>query len=356
MALIGINQYQNDTPKDSTLDKIFKGVQIAQGVMGTALIIPKFLQDRKEFQSTSAYRSAQANKFGAEQKQIEADMAPPTQGQIDDLKRLGVPMSSVRNAKDANDWIQKYSETPGQKLERENRGLTLDLAVKNSLRSDRTESRAVENTIYSRSKDEEEKAKKERERLDELSIPSLGNQTAKTAIEARDMRNAIGTTKTVLNDLDALIEQREELGKQGLLSGSVGGGTVNPGLNKLAATKAASIALSLKNPEFYNLGVLAGPDVGFIEKGIPKNPLAPSVINAAGGVDPILGAMKQTRQWLVDRMTNGFNAKGVSIPKDYFDKQGGVGQSNQINQDVNVPAGGDTSELYKAMKARGLIK
>lgn len=45
MALVGINPVQREQ-KESTLDKILKGVQIAQGVMGTAIAIPEFLQKR----------------------------------------------------------------------------------------------------------------------------------------------------------------------------------------------------------------------------------------------------------------------------------------------------------------------
>lgn len=73
MALIGINQYQNDTPQDSTLDKVFKGVQIAQGVMGAALAIPKYIQDRNEFKARKAYMESQtANAPTAEERKAIA--------------------------------------------------------------------------------------------------------------------------------------------------------------------------------------------------------------------------------------------------------------------------------------------
>ena len=60
MALVGINQPGSEPQKESNLDKVLKGIQVAQGLMGTALAIPKFMQDREEFKARKDLWQAQA--------------------------------------------------------------------------------------------------------------------------------------------------------------------------------------------------------------------------------------------------------------------------------------------------------
>lgn len=141
MALIGINQPSAEPQKDSGLDKVLKGIQIAQGLMGTALAIPKFMQDREEFKSISGQRAAQA-------EEIRSKLEPISKEQQEWYRKQGVPEASLpRNVGQAQDWSQTIykttTETPGQVESREFRKLQTKLMVEAAQRAARAESREV---------------------------------------------------------------------------------------------------------------------------------------------------------------------------------------------------------------------
>lgn len=282
MALIGINQYQNDTPKDSTLDKIFKGVQIAQSVMGTALVIPKFLQERDEFkmrqadnESTRDYRKAQVGKFGAEQRQIEADMAPPSEQELADAKKVGAPISSLRTSKDARDWISKFTPTPGQIEDRNYKNQMLGFAGKTAERAGRTEERAVENTTYQRIKDDEEKAKKEQEEFEEKYVPGIG--IAYTTQDAKDVKAGAEEREKFDRKLGEMIDLRKKYGFEVADRAAVARG------------KALSNDLLLIYKNMAKLGILSKSDETIVNSIIPKDPLGFG--GTFEGEDPILGTL-----------------------------------------------------------------
>lgn len=121
MALIGINPTQREQ-KESTLDKILKGVQIAQGVMGTAIAIPEFLQKRElnkaqiESEKTGiTQRASEIALKGRELDIAEKKLNKPDLGdqkvqlEIDQMKReMGEPSEEdITNFK--NIWGGKYA-------------------------------------------------------------------------------------------------------------------------------------------------------------------------------------------------------------------------------------------------------
>lgn len=120
MALIGINPVGNEPQKESGLDKVLKGVQIAQGLMGTGLAIPKFLQERSEFRQMQDLRGAQATKYRAEATQIGMDNDPVPKEQLDYFTKIGVPEAALpRTVGQARGLAEKMIETPAQALSRQ---------------------------------------------------------------------------------------------------------------------------------------------------------------------------------------------------------------------------------------------
>lgn len=95
MALVGINTTR-PRQKESTLDKIAKAVGIAQGVLGTGLAIPKFLQDRKEFKETSALRGEQLAEQRAKTDVAQAkSFQPASPEQVESGQAISLPSSRV---------------------------------------------------------------------------------------------------------------------------------------------------------------------------------------------------------------------------------------------------------------------
>lgn len=79
MALIGVNQPRAQQ-KETTMDKILKGVGIARGLLGTGLAIPKFIQEQRE---SKAGLEAQERGLGLKEKageraDVETDLKVET--------------------------------------------------------------------------------------------------------------------------------------------------------------------------------------------------------------------------------------------------------------------------------------
>ena len=81
MALVSVNAPRSRPQEEGTLDKVLKGIQITEGLLGVGLAIPKFLQDRAASKenseretgkmTTAAYKAGFRPVEGTETKMVE---------------------------------------------------------------------------------------------------------------------------------------------------------------------------------------------------------------------------------------------------------------------------------------------
>jgi hypothetical protein len=285
MALVGINAYQNDPQKESGLDKVLKGVQIAQGVMGTALVIPKFLQDRQEFKlrqeefsDQSGMRKAQTAKYYSEADKNKQDMQPLSPEQSSYLQGQGIDKAAMpRNQSEFRDLASRLTETMAQKNERQNREVMLGLSVQNARRADRTEARAVDNDGYKREKEEQDRKEKEKQSFNERYIPNVG--VTYTAQDAKDLKDALEAKKSLDESLDEMLTLRKKYGAEFTNREAVERG------------KQLSSTVLLKMKSLEKLGVLSKSDEDIINSIIPKDPLAVKMTFQGG--DPIISNLEK---------------------------------------------------------------
>lgn len=322
MAILGVNPV-SPRPKKDKLDKIAQGFGIASQVLGTTFDIANFFQNKKQAQAAGerADRDLDIQEKGLTQR------IDPTKQEIDQLT-----LEEKRRVGGAPDQATSgmfRSLFPGQSLPA-TQGLAESLIKSRQDKSFITDPQRVSMETQTkglafREKDEQRKADKEEQRKQQLLIPGL-NQSVFDPKEARDIRQAMGITTSVLNNIDSLIKQREEL------SDEIGGGTLDPAKRKAAISKMRQIQLDVKGPEYANLGVLAGPDMTIVEDLAPTNPLAKSVIKGLGLDDPIMAQLKELRSFITNKINTSLTARGLNVPGDYWTPQGGVAQTQQTPQ------------------------
>jgi hypothetical protein len=277
MALIGINPVGHPPQRESTLDKIVKGVTIAQGLMGTALAIPKFMQERNEFKALSQRAQAQTDKFNAEAKQFDLDNSPPSQELMDEVKKLNIPLSVIRTTKDAKEWIQKYTPTPLQVESSDFRKLQIDNMLGTSRRADRTERRDIIETSKKEEQDKLEKAKKEQEEFEEKYVPGIG--IAYTVTDAKELKTGAEEREKFDRKLDEMINLRKQYGFEIANRAAVARG------------KQLSNDLLLIYKNMAKLGILSKSDEAIVNSIIPKDPLGFG--GTIEGEDPLLVTLEK---------------------------------------------------------------
>lgn len=311
MPLIGINQPRGQN-KESTLDKILKGFQIAQAALGTGLAIPKFLQDKEEFQTLSGIREKEAN---ARIKGAEESRA----------FRESMLSSQEQGRKDAQKF--KQEEADKSRLFQEKMELGQQDFQKGILAQRQAFDEKLLNITNTRKQlEEEEKKLKE---VGERMVPAL-NQPAKSKKDAENINKALIGYKNVIDPLNKLIAEREARG-----------GTMNPTTRSNARAVAVDIALTLKGPEFANLGVLTGPDLDLLLKQMPNDPLEFAQSTLLGFDDPITGKMKTLRNTLNTKMRNRLEVLGLEVPDGMF-----AGSETSVK-------GMSAEQLLKEAKAAG---
>jgi len=277
MALIGINQPSAEPQKESGLDKVLKGIQIAQGLMGTALAIPKFMQERKEFQSLAAQRQANVD-------ETRAKLAPVSAEQKSWFKEQGVPEAAMpQNVGQAQDLAGKLIETPAQKEARARADATLELAKGTYLRMSEKDKRDIE-------KEEFERKNKEKESFNERYVPNIG--LAYTAQDAKDIKEAFEAKKGLESNIDEMIKLRKQMG---------GGAILDRAAVERGKGLSNTVLLKLKTLE--KLGQLTEADQAIVNAVIPKDPLAYKW--SGTGEDPIISNLSKFKQ---DKI-NEFNEK-----------------------------------------------
>jgi hypothetical protein len=97
----------------------------------------------------------------------------------------------------------------------------------------------------------------------ELSVPGYMNLAPDPA-RAKKAQEQVAETKVLLKALDRLVEIREEYGAE----------IYNRKIIAEGKRLSAQVAVIIKSPEFFNLGVLSGPDLEIIERIVPADATA----------------------------------------------------------------------------------
>lgn len=289
MALVQVNPGRGQQPKESSLDKVLKAVQIAQGVMGTAIAIPEFLQKRdiakgqiEGQKSEQQLREAQIKKIGAETAGIEAENTPLSEDQKAPFRKMGIEEAMIPGTVGAaKDLMMKAFETPAQKEARMRAEAQLNISMQGLELQKHSSKRQDQQFDYQQIKDAEEKAKKEQERFNETYVPDIG--LAYTADDAKKLKEGVEQKKSFDRKLQEMIDLRKK-----------NGFTV---LDRAAVARGEQLSkdLLLIYKNMAKLGVLSRSDEAIINSIIPKNPLGIGL--TAKGEDPI---MKQLTGFMGD--------------------------------------------------------
>jgi hypothetical protein len=266
MALIGINPVGNEPQKESGLDKVLKGLQIAQGLMGTALVIPKFMQERDEFKAMKGMREAQGQKFIAEAEQTRLDNAPVTSDKLGWFKQQGVPEAALpKTMGQARGLAEKLIETPAQKESRLRSEASLRLA-------EGTYKRLGDKDIRDIEKEKSERRERERKEFEEKYVPGVG--LAYTLQDAKDLKDGVEQKSKFDRQIQEMIDLRTKFGFE------VG--------NRAAVARGKQLSkdLLLTYKNMAKLGVLSQSDEAIVNAIIPADPLAATL--PGQGPDPIL--------------------------------------------------------------------
>lgn len=305
MAIIGVNQPGAEPQKESGLDKVLKGIQIAQGLMGTALAIPRFMQEREEFKSSQNVRQAQGQKFFAEAAQTEADNAPVSSDQTNWFKAQGVPEAALpKTIGQARGLAEKLIETPAQKESRQYRDISLGLQAQTAERAGRAEVRGIEEK-------EQERSKREQLEFEEKYVPGAG--LAYTVQDAKDIKDATELRASFDRKIDEMIDLRKKYGFEIANRAAVARG------------KQLSNDLLLTYKNMAKLGVLSKSDESIINAIIPNDPLGMTV--PGEGADPILTTLEKFKNDVASDFSNRIKTR-IKVPDEVI-----IGQPQMTTED-----------------------
>lgn len=352
MALVSIIPSQKRRDEESPLEKIALAFNIAQNALGTALTVPKFLQDRKAGKIAEAQQLQKIaqetepismTKFASGQEPEAFDVPglglrkalPSLARKMDELQlskakadldareRESKPLDDSQKTELLNfarsqglDKLPDFSapETIGEAKDLVNRAFSRQIMTPyqtQSLELQQTEASAR------RQREGEERAKKTRELL----IPDL-DQYANTPEDAKSIKETLQTNRKMLGDLNRLIALKSKY-PQGAI----------PGVNAadIAEAKQLSTNILLKYKSLEKLGVLSQADIALIDRLVPQNPLG---IDAAStvGESPIMRQLENLRAKISDDRNSiiqsfGLDPSKLKEPKSLagkVERQGGL--------------------------------
>lgn len=336
MAILGINQVQVQNKKDAW-DKVAQGIEIANGILGTALAIPKYMSDRKTnnliqaekkteiAQNTELAQPGEQGSFEVPgmglrkavpdlQKQIQqatlqekqSDNQIPSDSEYSDLLTMS-PSSSLES-------LKKTYPTRGLLRDAKNRvfGATI---VKTE------DPFARERFNYQKGKDQktftnQEEIKTARMNQDKQSrravlppeITGQKNQIevyAPNSIVAQKIRDGVETSLNANNTISQMIALREKYGAE----------TFNR--EAVAMGKQFSADLKLAFKQAAQLGVISNSDVeNFLNPLVPKDPLEFKTSKYYGGGDPVMGNLKNLQKMFKDKLNA--KLKSLDLAHDYI--------------------------------------
>jgi hypothetical protein len=119
----------------------------------------------------------------------------------------------------------------------------------------------------------------------------------------------------------AYVAIKQDLATIKKLRAAHGGGAIwSPEDTAEAKQAAARIQITLKSPALFQLGVIAGPDKGYLESQIPDDPLEVKAVGLVGS-DPIGKKIESAETWLDNKYKNaeatwtkGGAAKNTALP------------------------------------------
>ena len=132
MALVSVNAPRGQRSSEGTLDKVLKGIQITEGLLGVGLAIPKMIQERR-------LTAAKIDKTEADTSKLEHLQTPTTPEEQDYYRQKGISEASLpQTVEQAQAWDKRMYETPGQKASREKTDAMLGILASKESRERKT--------------------------------------------------------------------------------------------------------------------------------------------------------------------------------------------------------------------------
>lgn len=280
MALVGINQARPKDREPSTLEKINQGLQIATGILGIPLKVIEAKQAGDRNKLMAEQSKLEQQKTRAEIGSLEDDNTVLTPEEIKPYKDLGIIDVAIPKTRgEARKLASKLVETPEQKASRVRGEVMLNNSIDSLELQKQSNKRQNDQFAYNIGKDQDEKARKEQERTNELTVPGLGE--AYTAEDAKNLKEAFASKKSFDNLINEMVALREK--NKGLTVFDRAEVEKGEQLSKQALVQFKNMA---------KLGVLSSSDERLINAVIPTNPLGAG-ITTPGGADPINAKLKQ---------------------------------------------------------------
>ena len=322
MALIGINQISR-APKESTLDKIAKGLNIANSVLGVSLAIPEYMQ-KKELanldkaktttdiaQNTEAAQPGEQGSFevpglGVRKpgpnlgKEVQKLNIENTQGDIAEENRKRQPLGEEGK----KSYIMMLKSAGVNQISPEMIPTTVgqfEDAIKARLSAIQVTPQQSREFEYKKTEDQ----KKEEQDKAGRFVPQL-KQHAATLDDAKEIKTALANKSAIEKQVDQMIALRNKHP----------GGTLDPRDSEdIARAQQLSTQALLKYKNLSQLGVLSRTDMELIDKIFPSNPLE---VNPSGllGQDPTMAKLKQLKENLNGDFNMYLEIKGLT-PQDF---------------------------------------